>query len=730
MRHLRVLSFILIFILFASAANAARISPEYAPGEVIIKFKSAATITSASINALLQKHKVKKAEKIFKAKKDKIRAQRAPKNAMVPDLSNIYKLKVPDNTDILAIVKELNASPNVEYAEPNYIYQVCAAPNDPYYSSSGSWGQAYDDLWGLKSISAEMAWDICTGSSDIVVAVVDTGVDYEHEDLSTNIWSNPAEIAGNGIDDDGNGYVDDVKGWDFHNSDDDPMDDNGHGTHCSGTIAGLGNNNIGVVGVVWTGKIMPLKALSAYGGGYTSSLAAALEYAAYNGADVINNSWGGYGSSQLIEDAVNYAHSLGCVVVAAAGNDDDDVDNYTPARLANVIAVASVGHNDLKSDFSNWGTKIEVAAPGGDSSDGDLQQKYVNILSLRANGTDLYGYGGLHIVGTNYYRVRGTSMACPHVAGLAALILSNKPGFTNEQVRQVLWESADDLGDPGRDIYYGHGKINAYRALQIDNVLTAPRFYDTPNDFDGDFVLSWSEAIDGNGIAGYELQESIPSPVFSDDAEAGDAKWDLSGFSISTNESLSSSHSFYSGAGDYLDNSMTVKNPVSVPAGGGNLSFWCYYEIETYYDNAYLQISTDKIFWETIATFTGSQKTWQKKSYDLSQYAGESIYIRFRYQTDFIYYFEGFYADDIRVDTVSFSTLSGSIAETQYQINGKPLGDYYYRVRAKSNQGEWSSWSDTEIVSVIEDVFPPESPVMNSLLEDHDCNYTLSWSTP
>jgi len=338
-------------------------------------------------------------------------------------------------------------------------------PNDPYYSSSGSWGQAYDDLWGLKTIQAEGAWQKTTGSNEVVVAVIDTGIDYNHPDIAQNIWTNPDEIPGNGIDDDGNGYVDDVYGWDFASFDNSPIDDNGHGTHVAGTVGAVGNNGIGIVGVNWNVKIMAVKFLNDSGSGSLDASVSSLIYAADNGARVFNNSWGASGTFQAISDAVNYATAKRIVVVAAAGNSNADASGFSPANEPNVITVSSSDHNDQKSDFSNFGSKIDVAAPGGDSSNSSPKHDYRNILSLRASGTDLYG-GGEMVVGTNYYRARGTSMASPHVAGAVALFLSAHPDFTPEEVRQALRQGADDVTGAPWSFNLGYGRLNVARSLE------------------------------------------------------------------------------------------------------------------------------------------------------------------------------------------------------------------------------------------------------------------------
>jgi beta propeller repeat protein len=267
---------------------------------------------------------------------------------------------------------------------------------------------------------------------------------------------NTAETPANGVDDDNNGYVDDYYGWDWVNNDNDPMDDYGHGTHVAGTIGAVGNNGIGVVGVNWNVKIMPVKFLGSTGSGSSFNGAKALIYAADNGARVLNNSWGGPTSS-ITTDAVNYAHSKNAVLVASAGNSNIDASRQSPANEVNVITVSAFDPNDQKASFSNWGTKIDVAAPG------------VDILSLKAAVSPMCTTA--KIVGTNYCRASGTSMAAPHVSGLAALILAKHPEFSNEDVRQVLRVSADDVDAPGFDFNSGFGRINAARALSVDSVL-------------------------------------------------------------------------------------------------------------------------------------------------------------------------------------------------------------------------------------------------------------------
>jgi subtilisin family serine protease len=398
------------------------------------------------------------------------RAARAGPRAEIPDLVHIYVLEVPAETDIAKMAADFSANPSVEYAVPDHVARTQALPDDPYLGSYGSWGQPYGDLWALATIGAPAAWELSTGVGT-VVAVVDTGLDYDHPDIVGNVWANQAELHGApGMDDDGNGYVDDVRGWDFAYGDPDPMDRQGHGTHVSGTIAAVGNNGIGVIGVAYQARIMGVKGLDDGGYGPFSGLASAITYAARNGADVISNSWGCYGKSctdAAVADAVRLARSLGCVITFAAGNNGDDVKHAFPANLQDVITVAASGADDSKASFSNWGYLVDVAAPGGGPEAASPFAAYRNILSLRAAGT---GDANL-IVGGSYLRQAGTSMATPHVSGVVALVLAANPQLTVAQVESIIRHTArDEVGDPsldaaGYDPYYGWGRLDAAAAV-------------------------------------------------------------------------------------------------------------------------------------------------------------------------------------------------------------------------------------------------------------------------
>jgi subtilisin family serine protease len=334
--------------------------------------------------------------------------------------------------------------------EPDRIITSAALPGDPSFGS----------LWGLDNsgqtggvadadIDAPEAWNVTTGSRSVVVGVVDTGVDYRHPDLAANMWRNPGEVAGDRIDNDGNGFVDDVYGWDFANNDADPFDDNGHGTHTSGTIGAVGGNGAGVAGVNWQVSLMALKFLGADGSGTTSAAVAALNYATMMrrtyGVNVVatNNSWGGGGASTALTNAIVAGGNAGILCVAAAGNEssnNDAIASY-PANVNSsaVIAVAATDSSNRLASFSNYGvTTVDVAAPG------------VGILSTTPNGT--------------YSSYSGTSMATPHVAGMVALLAAANPQATATQIRSAILSTAVPVGSLAGKVATG-GLANAAAAV-------------------------------------------------------------------------------------------------------------------------------------------------------------------------------------------------------------------------------------------------------------------------
>jgi subtilisin family serine protease len=378
-------------------------------------------------------------------------------------LYRMFVVTLPTQDDVLATARELSSYSDVVSAAPNYIATTLSTPNDPYFSSSGSMGQTgYGDLWALQDdkLDAEDAWDITKGSG-VVVAVIDGGIDYNHADLAANIWQNTAELNGQtGVDDDNNGFIDDIRGWDFAAGDNNPMDTFGHGTHVAGTIAAVGDNNIGVVGVAPEAKVMAVRTFGDNSGSQTNIIQG-LYYAIENGADVLNNSWGGIATGSF-DDVFNFAYSQGVIVIAAAGNSNSDVAFSEPANLPHVISVAASTPSDTKAFFSNWGWGIDVAAPGG----GDATLTH-NILSTMPDGSALAQERPTLKVADGYWRLAGTSMAAPHVAGLAALILSEFPGLSPELVRARVRAGAEAIAQPTPAFagMLGSGRINLYNSL-------------------------------------------------------------------------------------------------------------------------------------------------------------------------------------------------------------------------------------------------------------------------
>ncbi|EGJ32909.1 subtilisin-like serine protease, partial [Moorena producens 3L] len=335
--------------------------------------------------------------------------------------------------------------PRILYIEPDFIVETIGDPND----------SRFDELWGMHNtgqtggtddadIDAQEAWDITTGSDNIVVGIIDTGIDYDHEDLRDNMWKNPGEIADNGIDDDGNGYIDDVYGWDFVNEDNDPFDGHSHGTHVAGTVGARGNNGTGVAGVSWRTQLMALKFLSDFGSGYTSDAIEAVEYAVNNGAHLTNNSWGGGSFSQALKDAISEAHQANQLFVAAAGNSrsNNDTRPMYPASydVDNIISVAATDHNDELAYFSSYGlTTVDLGAPG------------VSVLSSIPNN----GYSSFN----------GTSMASPHVAGAIALTWSQAPFLTGMQMKAIVMEQVDPIPALANNTVTG-GRLNVLNMVQ------------------------------------------------------------------------------------------------------------------------------------------------------------------------------------------------------------------------------------------------------------------------
>jgi thermitase len=386
------LTLIIVFLFVGGSIGAAATHQtttnnrkDYQPGEVVIGFEKTINVKDLSS---FQGHALK--EKI-------------------EDL-NAAVIVVSEGTE-QAFIGSIAGSPSIRYAECNVFVHASLIPNDPLWSQQ----------WGPQRIHCEEAWDSGTGSSSVEVAIVDTGIDYNHEDLASHYTSG---------------------GYDWVNSDTDPMDDNNHGTHCAGIAAAVMNNGKGIAGVAQV-SLLAEKVLNSNGQGTASDVASGITHAADHGADVISMSFGSTSSSWVIQDACSYAYtSKGVVLVAASGNDGQAQMDY-PAGYDTVIAVGATDQSDQRCGFSNYGQKLELVAPG-----------FEIMSTIRNNQYDSYD---------------GTSMACPHVSGVAALALSKNPGATNVWIRQLLDNSAEDLGAPGKDIYFGYGLVDA-RLADVSNL--------------------------------------------------------------------------------------------------------------------------------------------------------------------------------------------------------------------------------------------------------------------
>ncbi len=403
-----------------SGQEPASAEPEYAQDEVLVRFRPQSS----------------------RARRDAIVQAKAGRVLRRLDAVNVDRVQLPTGMQVDQAIAAWGTDSDVLSVEPNYIRRITALPNDPYWVNGS--------LWGLTKIKAQDAWLLTTGSEEVVVADFDTGVNYLHPDLAANMWRNPGEIAGNGVDDDSNGYVDDVYGIDTANHDSDPMDDHGHGTHTAGIIGGVGNNGIGVVGVNWNVKILTCKFMTSTGSGMDSDAIECFNYIVAlkkKGVNirVTSNSWGGGRGvifPQSLQSAIDVAGNQGILHAFAAGNSGMNIDStpFDPASFnsPSIVSVAASDSADGRASFSNYGaTSVDLAAPG------------VSISSTLMSG----GYGVKS----------GTSMATPHVAGAAALLSGQKPALTVAGVKSLLISSVDQV-TAWNGLVASDGRLNVYLA--------------------------------------------------------------------------------------------------------------------------------------------------------------------------------------------------------------------------------------------------------------------------
>jgi hypothetical protein len=388
-------------------------------------------------------------------------------------LSRIIIINYSSDVDPFYLSSKISGSFEIEWAEPKFVYELDYTPNDPSYSSQ----------YALSKISAALAWDINKGDTSVVIGIVDTGVDWDHPDLAANIWTNWNEIPNNGIDDDNNGYIDDIRGWDFGGlsgtPDNNPMEDQpDHGTHVAGIASAVTDNGIGVASIGFNCKLMPVKTTRndsrGSNGPYVIYGYEGIVYAADNGAKVINCSWGGTGFSLLGQETINYATAQGSLVVAAAGN-SNSTNNHYPSSYKGVLSVVSTTSTDTKSSFSNYGYTVDVSAPGS------------SIYNTWQNDT--------------YATLSGTSMASPLTAGLAALVFSQFPSYNAEQVGEQIRVNCDDIYNVNPSFQYllGSGRINAFKSLNSTNSKSVRaievNFSDEAPNGDGDGIFEAGETI-------------------------------------------------------------------------------------------------------------------------------------------------------------------------------------------------------------------------------------------
>lgn len=475
---------VVVFLLAAASLAGAASADPCVPGELIVKFRPG---VAAAEKAVLVKGQLITEFRFIGWEHWKI-----------------------DSGEPIKAAAALLADPRIEYAEPNWRVHSLEIPDDTLFSQMWglhNTGQAIGGVIGVPDadIDAVEAWDVFTGSSTTVVAVIDTGIDYLHPDLAANIWTNAGEIAGNALDDDGNGFVDDVRGWDFVNEDSDPMDDNGHGSHCAGTIGGVANNGAGVAGVNWNVRIMALKAQAANNVGTTADAISSIEYATMMGVDVLNCSWGSNLPSASLDAALTAAYAADIFVVASAGNEGANND-YMPqypssSDVGNVIAVMATDNRDQRAVAATWSsnygpTTVHIAAPG------------VRIWSTARNGAYMY--------------LSGTSMAAPHVAGAMALLRGRFPAISVSEGKERLLTIGNDPLPSLSGLCVTGARLNLHRLiadpdLQPPSTVTNLTVGDAGSNW---LTLTWSAPTDNGVIRSYAVRYAAAPVVDEADWEA------------------------------------------------------------------------------------------------------------------------------------------------------------------------------------------------------------------
>jgi subtilisin family serine protease len=437
---------IILSIYFFSCLLKLVFAVNYLPNEIIIKTKKPLaqnilnkynTTAQSQQDPILNKYTLQKIHKLnakLPSKKIFFFFSTQPK-------INLYRLVLEQNQSLSKVIKEYQTNDNIVWAQPNYIYQKNELPNDPLLSEQTN----------LSLINMPNSWSQTSTTPPVIIAVIDTGIDYNHPDLKNQIWTNDAEIPNDNLDNDHNNYIDDYQGWNFSSDTNDNFDQDGHGTNISGIIAAQTNNQIGIASVGYNCQIMPLKASHINPNTNTeifntTDIAEAIFYAIDHQAKIINMSFGGYlnaGTDTLLHEAIKIAYNQGLIMVASAGNDHRNLEEYNsiPNVYPEVISVSAVAASGEIASYSNYGKYIDFAAPGN------------HILTTNPNNT--YSY------------VTGTSMAAPQASGLIGLLLSQNSAAN---VYDILAETAQDKGSTDKDIYYGYGLIDVEQALSYQSL--------------------------------------------------------------------------------------------------------------------------------------------------------------------------------------------------------------------------------------------------------------------
>jgi thermitase len=593
----------------------------FKPGEILIKVKSG--VSAAWAEDAMERYGVTSVE---------------PLNGL-----GVVLWQVPEGSE-LEMVQRLNADPAVEYAEPNYIYYALGTPNDPYYG----------EQWAHANVHSAAAWDITTGSTGVTIAIIDTGIDAGHPDLAGKV----------------------VAGYDYVDGDSDPRDLNGHGTHVAGIAAAMTNNAVGIAGMDWQARIMPVRVLDVYGQGYNSDITQGIYWAYQHGAKVLNLSLGGTSYSLAMQEVINAAHEAGSLVVAAMGNcrtggsGCPGVNPTTyPAAYDNVMAVAATGPEDLYAPYSQYGLHCDIAAPGGDMTYlHDPDGVFSTMPTYSVYMTSYYGYS------TNYDFVQGTSQATPHVAGLAALIWSMNLSQSPGAVQDIIQSTATDLPPAGWDVNYGYGRIDALAALTSATPPEAPILLPIENaDGNGTYWVDWNDVPSATG---YQLQE--------DD-----------------NAAFSSPALRYSGTNSQYQ---------VVGRDGG---IW-YYRVRATSDFG-------NSSWSNIQSVGVKPAAPVLESIDNAGNEDE-----YQVSWSMVNGATGYVLEED--DNASFSDPLIRYVGTslQYNVTGQPGGTWYYRVRAYNSVGD-GPWSNTESTMVD----PPalEAPVLEPIdNDDGDGDFDVIWS--